>query len=366
LLFTPPVTVIVPARNEQDCIKRCLSSLLWQNYPNLEVIMIDDNSTDKTSQVAKTILDRRLKIISLNKTPAGWSGKSWASQVGYLASSGKILLFTDADTCFFDVEAVSRTVSFMAEKQAVVVTGQPLIELNDMYSKLVMPLYNFFNELYTAGCSRLQKKGSSPHLIGSFFMINKKILDSLGGFICVQSSINEDTDLGIHISRAGHPIKQVKANKFMSAMWSRDKKTLLEGIKRIISGNLIHNRMNIALDLMSVIGLVLVPFILLPFTFSLQAEHGLRALLLSWNYILCLLPIIGLALISKKNHDLNPLFSLLVFFSSGLYLLIYLTTISRFILPLPLSTPFIRWKARQYIHASGSSPRIEIKSYKSN
>jgi glycosyltransferase involved in cell wall biosynthesis len=82
------------------CIKRCLQSLLWQHYESLEIIMVDDNSTDDTLDIAKTIKDRRLKLVTLKRTPPGWTGKSWASQVGYLASNGKILLFTDADTFY--------------------------------------------------------------------------------------------------------------------------------------------------------------------------------------------------------------------------------------------------------------------------
>ena len=77
----PSVSVIIPARNEERYIKRCLQSLLWQYYESLEIIMVDDNSTDDTLGVAKTIKDRRLKLISLKRTPPGWTGKSWASQV---------------------------------------------------------------------------------------------------------------------------------------------------------------------------------------------------------------------------------------------------------------------------------------------
>ncbi len=344
----PLVSVIVPARNEQDCIRRCLTSLLRQNYPNLEIILINDNSFDNTLQVAKSIIDKRLKIISINKTPLGWSGKSWASHAGYLASQGRILLFTDADSNFFNVDAMSKAVSFMVNKQASIITGQPLIELKDIYSQLVMPLYNFFNDFYDDYTLHLRPKGSISPLIGSFFMIDKKILDSLGGFSCVRSSIQEDTDLGLSIIRAGHLINHVKASKFVSAMWSRDKRTLLEGVKRIVSHNLERDRLSIVFDLMCVAGLVLVPFILLPFTYYIYGVHDQRYLLLSWNFVLCMLPIIGLFFTIKTKHNISPIFSLLVLFSSGLYLVIYLSTMIRFIWPLPSSAKFIRWKGRQY------------------
>jgi len=102
----PSLSIIIPARNEERYIKRCLQSLLWQHYENLEIIMVDDNSTDDALGIAKTIKDRRLKLITLKRTPPDWTGKSWASQVAYLASNGKILLFTDADTFYYKKFAV--------------------------------------------------------------------------------------------------------------------------------------------------------------------------------------------------------------------------------------------------------------------
>jgi hypothetical protein len=270
-----------------------------------------------------------------------------------MASRGSILLFTDADSYFFEVDALSKNISFMSRKNAAVITGQPLIELRDIYSKLVMPVYNFLNELCITCPRQLINRQLGPRLIGSFFMIDKKILDSLDGFKRVRNSIHEDTDLGMTISHAGYRIQHVKANKFMSAMWSRDKKTLLEGIRRIISYNLGHGWTNIAFDLLSVVTLVLSPFILLPITLSLDHGHEFHSYLLPWNFLLCALPMICVAFTSKLKHNLNPTFSLLLPFSSTLYLILYIATILCFILPLPLSVSLIGWKGRQYNrHAS--------------
>jgi chlorobactene glucosyltransferase len=107
----PFVSIVVPARNERDNIKKCLLSLLAQDYPNFEVIVVDDNSTDKTLKIVQDIKSKgrgpredkslpidKLKIISLTEKPDKWTGKTWASEQGYLQSAGTILLFTDAET----------------------------------------------------------------------------------------------------------------------------------------------------------------------------------------------------------------------------------------------------------------------------
>src|SRR5205807_6836820 len=113
------VSVIVPARNEQDNIRCCLESVLSQSYPNYEVIAVDDCSTDATLRIMKELelmpANRdRLKILSIKEKPSDWTGKTWASQQGYLhADTSKILLFMDADGHFDDPNAITLTVSRM-------------------------------------------------------------------------------------------------------------------------------------------------------------------------------------------------------------------------------------------------------------
>jgi glycosyltransferase involved in cell wall biosynthesis len=198
------VSVIVPARNEETYIKRCLLSLLSQRYHSFEIIMIDDSSTDNTASVAKTIKDARFRLIQLKKTPDGWSGKSWASHVGYLASNGQILLFTDADSCYYNKYTIANTIALMLKEQVNVVTGSPLIELRDFYSKLVMPLFNLFSVFRTLSSVVQGDQDKSRSLIGGFFLISKSVLDKVGGFSCVRTSIQEDSDLGAQIMNAGY------------------------------------------------------------------------------------------------------------------------------------------------------------------
>src|SRR5215218_9522536 len=98
----PVVSVILPARDEQDNIQKCLDSLVRQEYQNYEIIAVNDCSTDATGEIlhklAASNSERELTIINLERKPTGWVGKSWACFQGYKRSSGQILLFTDADT----------------------------------------------------------------------------------------------------------------------------------------------------------------------------------------------------------------------------------------------------------------------------
>ena len=100
ILSQPLISIIIPARNENLNIKRCLESIKNQSYSNYEVIVIDDNSTDDTYKIAEQFCqqDDRFTIIKINHDNPGWVGKNYACHEGYKNSNGSILLFIDADT----------------------------------------------------------------------------------------------------------------------------------------------------------------------------------------------------------------------------------------------------------------------------
>ena len=315
--------------------------------------MVDDCSEDDTAKIARSIHDGRLKVINLKETPAGWSGKSWASQVGYLASAGELLLFTDADSFFYNKESISRAVSFVQREQADVATGLPLIELPDVCSKLVMPIYNLFSILSAPRASNLSDTGSKKgHLIGSFFIIKKKLLEKIGGFHVVQDSIQEDTDLGNYIKKQGYPLRSIKVSDSVAALWSRDMGTLVEGIRRIVSYQLSSDKKNLFFDIFMIFSMVMLPFILLPYSLYLSESEGNWTILI-WNILLCLLPCLAVSIIGAIRHRLNFLYSLFVLFGSSFLLTLYLANLVSLV-SLPISQ-IVRWKGRKYVQSRASS-----------
>src|SRR5689334_19249773 len=92
----PVVSVIIPARNEEACLGHCLASLTAQSGIDFEIIVVNDNSTDHTREIACSY--PMVQVIDANPLPTGWTGKSHAVHLGYQAARGRWLLFTDADT----------------------------------------------------------------------------------------------------------------------------------------------------------------------------------------------------------------------------------------------------------------------------
>src|SRR5205085_810847 len=102
---SPRVTIVVPARNEEECIEQCLTSLLSQNYSNYEIIAVDDRSTDRTGEIMDRLAGANktaseLKVIHLSELPAGWLGKTHAMWMAAEEGSGEWILFTDGDIVF--------------------------------------------------------------------------------------------------------------------------------------------------------------------------------------------------------------------------------------------------------------------------
>src|SRR5919107_677419 len=371
----PFVSVIVPARNEQDNIERCILSLLAQNYPNFEVIVIDDNSTDDTLKIMKEIeitivpVNNRLKIISLNHKPDKWTGKTWASQQGYLQSRGSILLFTDADTCYTSKDTILLTISYMQKQNLDVLRGGPSIELRDFWSKIIIPLWDLVSVLFGVNIADVNNpKSKIAYLMGSFFLIHKTVFEKIGTFQSVRNAIQEDRALGVRIKEAGYKMRIVRLDGMMSARWSRDLRTLWHGIGRTLAPIAIKKRSKVIINLTIIFFISALPFVILPYTLSIavitKQSSFISALpfpvvlppppqfdfqlLLFLNVVSCLMVIIGAAIKAVKEYRLTPLYSLLTFFA-----VIFLTIAFLYnTIPLLMSnkTKPIIWRGRKYVY----------------
>jgi Glycosyltransferases, probably involved in cell wall biogenesis len=122
----PSVSILVPARNEAHNIERCVTSLLEQDYPCFEVLVLNDHSTDNTGEILARLQcrDARLKVLNGKDLPHGWLGKAWACQQLSEAATGELLLFTDADTVHRP-DAVRRAVATLLSTQSDMLTAVP-------------------------------------------------------------------------------------------------------------------------------------------------------------------------------------------------------------------------------------------------
>jgi chlorobactene glucosyltransferase len=136
----PLVSVVIPARNEARNIERCVRSVLASTYPRLEVIAVDDHSSDGTGDILAMMAeeDDRLRVVVPQPLPASWFGKQWACQAGSTASAGDIIAFFDADT-WQTPDLIPRAVNAMRARHADLLTVVGTQELGTFWEKLVQP-----------------------------------------------------------------------------------------------------------------------------------------------------------------------------------------------------------------------------------
>ncbi len=143
----PLVSVLVPARNEARCIERCVRSLLAQNWPNLEVIVLDDCSEDGTGEILRSFADSRLRVIGGAPLPGGWVGKNWACHQLSQAARGEWLFFTDADTEHAS-GTVTAAVMYAEKSKADLLSAWPRLVTVALGEQLIIPVILFFGLIF--------------------------------------------------------------------------------------------------------------------------------------------------------------------------------------------------------------------------
>jgi chlorobactene glucosyltransferase len=202
----PFVSVLIPARNEEHTIGTCLSSLLDQDYPDYEVIVLNDNSTDDTSGILEQLAGRysRLRVIQGAPLPEGWLGKHWACHQLYLAAKGDLFLFTDADTCHTP-DMLRTSVSALIAENADLISAFPQEDMGTWGERLLVPIMCW--GIFTFIPIRLVQKMHWALLaisIGQFMLFRRAGYELVGGFERVRTEVVDDVCMGrLLISKGG-------------------------------------------------------------------------------------------------------------------------------------------------------------------
>ncbi|QUC63888.1 glycosyltransferase [Nitrosopumilus sp. K4] len=232
---TPKVSIILPARNEEEHIGKCLESLINQNYKNYEIIVINDSSEDNTEKIISEYGKKDSKIIHVNAQPKpeGWMGKNWACMEGYKKATGELLLFTDADTKHKETVislAVAHLLSFDLDALSVI----PKMLSFDFWTKITLPMISTFLHTRFSALKVNDPAKNTGYFFGSFFIIKKKTYDEVGTHEGVKQEIIEDGALGKKVKEQGYKIKMVRGEHLISAVWARDRTTLWNALKRLM------------------------------------------------------------------------------------------------------------------------------------
>jgi chlorobactene glucosyltransferase len=201
----PKVSILVPARNEENNIANCIRSLLEQDYPDFEVLVLDDQSCDGTLAILRGMADSRpgLKVLAGSPPPEGRLGKNWACFQLAQAAQGDLLLFTDADTVHRPA-SLCCMVTALAGEDADLLTGFPRQEMHTWMERLLVPFFSWavlcFNPLCLAYRMDLPVLSNA---VGQMMLFRREGYQAIGGHGRSGSSIVEDLTLARRIKAAG-------------------------------------------------------------------------------------------------------------------------------------------------------------------
>jgi chlorobactene glucosyltransferase len=227
----PLVSVLIPARNEEENIEACLKSLQKQDYPNFEIIVLDDNSKDRTAEIveAAAAKDGRIKLIKGELLPEGWAGKPFACHQLAENAKGSWLLFIDADTTS-EPHMLRSTLALAIELKLSLLSGFPRQIAESLPEKIAMPIMYFIIMSWFPLWWLHRSIGHRPSLtIGQFLLFRREEYWRIGGHMAVKDRILEDVWLGVETVRQGGRHLAVDLSTIFSCRMYRDVGAMWEG-----------------------------------------------------------------------------------------------------------------------------------------
>jgi glycosyltransferase involved in cell wall biosynthesis len=221
----PRISIIVPARNEQQDIAQTLTQLLALDYDNYEVIAVNDRSTDNTGGImdwfaADVAAQGRLKIIHVAELPPGWMGKTHAMWTAGNQATGDWLLFTDADV-LFKPDSVRRALVYGEAERADHVVLFPQMIMKSPGEKMMIA---FFQTLFVFGHRpwKVADPKTKDHMgVGAFNMVRRSVYEQIGTYQRLRMEVLDDMKLGKVVKESGYAQRNVFGGDLISLRWAR-------------------------------------------------------------------------------------------------------------------------------------------------
>ena len=343
----PLVSVIVPARDEARNIAGCVTSILSTTYPNLELIVVDDSSTDGTREVAERAAagDPRARVVGTPPLAARWFGKQWACSAGAQVARGEILQFTDADT-IHGADLVTRSVNAMERFNAELFSVAGRQQLGGFWEKIVQPqMFAVLSMRYGGTESITQSKRVSNKIAnGQCIFVRRGAYEAIGGHGSVRASVAEDLLLAQRFFAARKNVVVMLGVKQLSTRMYASLGDIINGWrKNVFAGGLDAVPFGKVGQSVLPLALLMPPLLeLLPPLALLLAALGVPTgtTTMTWATISCAATLIWWIVVYATIRE-NPLYALAYPLGALTLLYIFFTAVIR--------GRRVTWKGRTYI-----------------
>ncbi|QDV33948.1 glycosyltransferase family 2 protein [Tautonia plasticadhaerens] len=231
----PPVTAVIPAKDEEGALPACLESVRAQTYPDLDILVVDDRSTDATPEIARRAaeLDPRVRVLTLTELPPGWTGKTHALHVAAAEARGRWLWFLDADTRH-QPDCLSIVMEYARANNASLASLLPEMRCESFWEKVVTPLAGIV--LMRTYPTFIANDDRRPLAFanGQFLLIERPAYDAVGGHEAVRDRFVEDIGLARLVKATGRSVKTAIAPEISSTRMYTSLSGLVRGWSRIL------------------------------------------------------------------------------------------------------------------------------------
>lgn len=231
----PLVSAIIPAKDEEGTLADCLRTVCAQTYPRLEILVVDDRSTDATPEIARRFAeaDRRVRVITIKELPGGWTGKTHGLQAAASQARGDWFWFIDSDTRH-GPDSLSIVMEYARREGASMASVLPEMRCETFWERVVQPL---------AGVVLMQSfplpivnddRSKLAFANGQYILIEREAYESVGGHTAVRDKFVEDIYLASRVKESGRPIRVAIARGIGSTRMYTSLPSLVRGWSRIL------------------------------------------------------------------------------------------------------------------------------------
>jgi glycosyltransferase involved in cell wall biosynthesis len=231
----PLISIIVPAHNEESMIKSCLESIIAQDYTDLEIICVNDRSTDRTASIVAELFEGKpnCKLISIKNRPSGWTGKCHALHEGVKYSTGDWLAFLDADSRL-NSSALRQCLNEALKRKINLVTLSPKFELDTFWEKALVPTFAAMAAIIFPLAKVNNPNNPVATANGMFFIISRSAYEKIGGHCNVRDLAVEDIGIGKRVKASGLGLLFANGRNLLKTRMYSDLRQVLNGWTRIL------------------------------------------------------------------------------------------------------------------------------------
>lgn len=266
LAQNPLMSILIPARNEEENIKRCIISLTKQDYKNIEILVLDDNSTDDTVRIVLELSqkDPRIKLYSGGPLKKGWLGKSYACWQLSKHARGDYLIFTDADTLHFP-NSISGAVACLLRYDLDALSVFPKEIMVTFHERMMVPFGHYIIlSLMPLYLIRKIKTALFCTAIGQFMLFKKEVYKKIGGHKSIKGKMLEDIKISKRVKSFGYKFMIFDGRSNVYCRMYRNFREIVKGYSKVLFAVFDYKIYMISIAIILAAAIFLFPFIMLP------------------------------------------------------------------------------------------------------